>query len=128
MQNSIKISNELFGETTFSGGVSTTNDKRLGAEEGEGGGSDNTKYFVIGMNGIDPKTGKQYTNGEVFELMKTRVVIFDNHSYISSAYQESGKGDPMVYFTFRLDTTGASVSQDNYGYDEDFSIIIQPLV
>jgi hypothetical protein len=75
MQNSVKVENAVLGETTFSGGISTTLDKRMGGGEGESSDS----YVYV------PLQGSGLTNKQVFELTRNNIVIFDHQHLIVNA-------------------------------------------
>lgn len=81
MQNSIKVENAVLGETTFSGGISTTTDPRLGAE-GEGSGGSSKSSDVVYVD----RSNTNLTYGQVFELTKKNVVITSHNAFIYRAY------------------------------------------
>lgn len=75
MQTSIKINNPVLGETTFSGGISTTEDQRLGFTGGNGSNNNPYKYIPA-----DRSSG--LTNQEVFELTKNYIIVIGNSYYL----------------------------------------------
>lgn len=109
MQNSVKVENAVLGETTFSGGISTTLDKRMGG--GEGGSSDSYVYV--------PLQGSGLTNKQVFELTRNNVVVFDHQHFIIDAMLS---GDPINEAAFSCGGLGdaEAFSQYTHGNDELF--------
>jgi hypothetical protein len=120
MQNSIKIENELFGERTFSGGVSTTLDERLGSE-GDGSGASSTPYKLV------KKSGSGLTNKQVFDLMKDNVVIFNHKDFLVGGFYYINDGNELIEFRAQLYEIGVEFIQKTNLPDEEFEIEIGAL-
>ena len=109
MQNSIKIENAVLGETTFSGGISTTLDKRMGGGEGESSDS----YVYV------PLQGSGLTNKQVFELTRNNIVVFDHQHFIIDAMLIGGPINEVDFSCGGLSNAEA-FSQYTHGNDELF--------